>query len=136
MAFLEEADYAHLLDEQNMAILSPSPAERLKAESAAMEEMSSYLRGKYDVVALFAQTGDSRNQLILMYLIDMTIYHLFARLEVNGGVPENRKQRYDSAIAWLLDVANGKSNPNLPAYPDEDNTGIVWGSNKKLNNIW
>lgn len=137
MAFITESDYSHILDQQNLSVLAPTTIERLQAESAAMEEMASYLRGRYDVEALFAQAGDNRNQLILLYVMDMTIYHLFARLEVSGGVPENRKSRYEAAIAWLLDVANGKSNPLLPSYPEEkDEAGITWGSIEKLNNTW
>lgn len=137
MAFIKESDYAHIVDQESLNMLAPEAGDRIKAENAAMEEMSSYLRGRYDVETLFQQTGNARNQLLLMYLIDMAVYHLFARLETHNGVPEARKERYKAAIAWLLDVADGKSNPNLPTYPEEeDETGIKFGSIEKQTNIW
>jgi len=139
MAFIQEKDYALLISEENLEIITnASMANRITAENAAMEEMASYLRGRFDTQALFQQTGNARNRLILMYLVDMAVYHLLARLEVSGGVPENRKSRYDAAIAWLIDVADGKSNPELPVHPEEDAPGgvVSWGSAEKKTNNW
>lgn len=36
--------------------------------------------------------------------VDMAIYHLYANRQ---GAPEDRKQRYDDAIAYLKDVSRG-----------------------------
>lgn len=137
MAYLTDKDFRALVNDQSMLTLTEDVRDRIQAENSAMEEMASYLRARYDVAEMFKQTGEQRNSLIVMYLTDMAIYHLFAQLE-GYEVPTNRVKRYEAAIAWLVDVADGKSNPNLPEYPaEEDNTGITnWGSISKNKNDW
>lgn len=137
MAYLTDKDFRSLVNDQSLLILTEDVRDRIQAENAAMEEMASYLRGRYDVTEMFKQTGEQRNSLIVMYLTDMAIYHLYAQIE-GFEVPKNRENRYKAAIAWLVDVSDGKSNPNLPEYPaEEDNTGITnWGSISKNKNDW
>ena len=43
----------------------------------AISEMRCYLSGRYDCDAVFSATGKERNQLVLMMLTDMAVYHLF-----------------------------------------------------------
>lgn len=136
MAFLTIPDYKYQLDEQAQEELFYDPQSRIKAEAAAIEEMASYLRGRFDTVALFALRGNARNQLIVMYLVDMSIYHLFTQLEM-AELPKHRKDRYQAAVAWLVDVADGKSNPVLPEYAEpEDESGIKFGSEPKNSNFY
>lgn len=88
--------------------------------------------------------GDNRNQLILMYMIDMTLYHLHSRINPRN-VPDIRVVRYDGngpnqtggAIGWLKKVMSGEISPDLPEPTDnEDNLSIVWGSDTKNNQIY
>ena len=43
-------------------------------EDRAIAEMRCYLSKRYDCNKIFAATGDNRNQLVLMMVIDMTVY--------------------------------------------------------------
>jgi hypothetical protein len=87
--------------------------------------------------------GDNRNQLILMYLIDITLYHLHARINPRN-TPELRMIRYDGnnpmqnggAIAWLKRVAGGELTANLPIILAEQGNSIRYGSNIKNTNVY
>jgi hypothetical protein len=80
--------------------------------------------------------GDNRNQLIVLYLVDITLYHLHARIQPNN-VPELRKIRYDgngdlekahSAIRWLRECGNGHINADLPNIDPQQGMSIRWGN--------
>ena len=87
--------------------------------------------------------GDNRNQLIVMYLIDITLYHLHARINPRN-VPELRNIRYDGnnatqnggAIGWLKRVASGDVTADLPSILPEQGLSIRWGSNAKNTNVY
>ena len=49
--------------------------------------------------------------------VDISIYNLYARRK---GAPEDRKQRYDSAIRFLRDVSTGKASLGSTAPDDSD----------------
>lgn len=65
--------------------------------------------------------GDNRNQQIVMYLIDITLYHLHSRINPRN-IPDLRKERYDGnnpqqnggAVAWLKRCASGDVTADLP----------------------
>ncbi len=46
---------------------------------------------------------------------DITIY----RLSLDGGVTEERRQRYEDAVALLRRIANGEVSLGLPTGPDD-----------------
>lgn len=50
--------------------------------------------------------GDNRNQQLVMFMIDITLYHLHSRIAPNN-IPQLRIDRYDSAISWLKMAAKG-----------------------------
>lgn len=87
--------------------------------------------------------GDNRNQLILMYLIDITLYHLHTRINPRN-IPELRMIRYDGnnpaqnggAIAWLKRIAGGELTANLPVILPEQGNSIRYGSNPKNINVY
>ena len=89
---------------------------RQTAELMAQSEMESYLRDRYNVATIFSQAGTNRSPDILMRMIDLTLYHLFAATP--REMPEIRKNRYEGAIKWLDAVRKGDLNPNLPANTD------------------
>jgi hypothetical protein len=60
---------------------------------------------------------DTRNLLILMYLVDIALYHPHSRIMLNN-VPQMRIIRYEQAISWLEAVSKGKLSPDLPTLPD------------------
>lgn len=72
----------------------------------AIAEMRCYLSGRYDCDAVFSATGKERNQLVLMMLTDMAVYHLFC-LHNPQKLSQMRKDRYERAVEWLKAVRRG-----------------------------
>jgi hypothetical protein len=92
--------------------------------------------------------GDNRNQQIVMYLLDITLYHLHSRINPRN-IPDLRKERYDGnnatqnggAIAWLKRVASGDLTADLPSILPQQGVSIRWGNSdgttiKSSNQIW
>ncbi len=104
------------------------------AESRAISEMGGYLNARYDTEAIFAATGNDRNPLMVMYCVDIALYHLHSVLNPKK-VPDHRKERFDQAKQWLADVAAGMINPpDLPRITDGSRDYVLFGSNTKRNN--
>jgi hypothetical protein len=92
--------------------------------------------------------GDNRNQQIVMYLLDITLYHLHSRINPRN-IPDLRKERYDGnnatqnggAIAWMKRVASGDITADLPQILPEQGLSIRWGNSngsttKTSNQLW
>lgn len=78
---ISEKDYRTVIGESALAIVSQASDEvRQSAELMAQEEMSGYLRPRYDVAAVFGSEGDERNPLVVMYLCDIALYNMAASL--------------------------------------------------------
>lgn len=138
--FLTEEDYRVVIGETALKVISQiNEANKTNAEMEAQEEISGYLRPKYDCQAIFSATGTERNSLIVMYTCDIALYHLAASMPQKMGT-EIRKERYDRAIKWLEGVQAGKIVPDLPLLTDEDgnpaNGLFIYGCQKKLHNNW
>ncbi|WP_017258409.1 hypothetical protein [Pedobacter arcticus] len=95
-------------------------------------------RTRYDVDALFAQTGEERNPLILAYTKLVAMWHLIVR--GNAGVQyETIEARYDRAIEYLKDLASGDATDlTLPILPEPTeaesiNKTFRMGSRPKFN---
>lgn len=86
--------------------------------------------------------GDNRNQQIITYLIDITLYHLHSRINPRN-VPDLRMRRYDgnqqvgmptsSAIGWLKAVASGDITADLPNIDPQQGVSITWGVSEGLD---
>ena len=138
--FLTEEDYKVVIGDTALKAVSQiSEDNRLNAELEAQEEVSGYLRPKYDCTAIFAATGDERNHLIVMYTCDIALYHLVASMPQKMGI-EIRKERYERAIKWLEGVQAGKIVPDLPLLTDEEGEPLgatfIYGSQHKLHHNW
>lgn len=126
MPFLTTDDYKAVSDAQTLEVIHQSDQDNLqRAERYAMEEISAYLRNRFDMNAAFAQTDINRNQQLVMIAADIAIYHLIAWLPKRMGF-EIRELRYKRAIEFLEDVQAGKASPDLPPLTDP-NTGEVSG---------
>lgn len=124
MPFLTNADYTlQIRNELKPLISSNDDNVYTIAELAAEGEITSYLRRRYDVPAIFATTGTDRNAHLVMIMIDLVLYHVFSRITPRN-IPEVRELRYDAAIKWLEKVAAGELLPDLPLLK-EDNTPIT-----------
>lgn len=143
--FLTENDYDTLiLDEDRELISQSTESIREQAELMAVDQMSGYLRAKYDVDAIFDPADeDERSQVLVMFCMDITLYHLHAGIP-GRFVPEIRRIRYEDALAWLKDVAKGLIDPGLTqATVTDPETGeeitvtpFLFGSNTKQDNSW
>lgn len=101
--------------------------------------------GEYGLVqvACTRQTSQApagaRNMQIVMFLCDITLYHLASWLPQKMGY-EVREIRYRRAIEWLQGVQSGKIVPDLDT-PDDSNGepqpyNLTWGSEQHSNYIW
>lgn len=128
--FLKETDYNVQIRNQILNILTNDTDDTLHlAELAAQEEIESHLRTRYDVAQIFdvEQSDTDRSKLIVLYMIDITLYHLHSNITPDN-VPEIRYLRYQRAMEWLKKVADGKISPKLPEYENEENQFEKGGS--------
>ncbi|MBQ0029408.1 MAG: DUF1320 family protein [Bacteroidales bacterium] len=138
--FLTEEDFQVVIGDAALkAVSQVSEENRQNAEMEAIEEISGYLRPKYDCKAIFSANGIERNSLIVMYTCDIALYHLVASMPQKMG-SEIRKERYERAVKWLEGVQAGKIVPDLPLVTDEDgspvNGSFICGSQSKLRHNW
>ena len=113
--FITDEDYKVVIGEQALKVVSQvSQENRANAETEAVEEISGYLRPKYDTSAIFSAAGTERNKLIVMYTCDIALYHMAASAPQKMGM-EIRKERYERAIKWLEGVQSAKIIPDLPS---------------------
>lgn len=137
MAFLIDADYRTRIKDNVLAdIINDDTSIRVNAELTAQAEMESYLNMRFDVAAIFSQTGTDRDHNIVMIMVDIVLYHIYSRL-ASVQVPENRMDRYNDAKRWLEWVSQGKLSPNLPKVLDgegqDTKNTVIYGSEDKRN---
>lgn len=139
--FLTDEDFSVVIGDDAIKVISrASQSTRDKAVIMAIEEVSSYLRPTYDTTSIFDDTGEKRNQLIVMFTADIALYHMVASLPQKMGI-EIRKERYERAIKWLEGVQSGKITPDLPVPTNEDSYdnsafSTIFHSEHKLRHNW
>lgn len=105
----------------------------VRAISAAIDEAKSYLNA-YDNNAIFSANGDERNQILLLYIKDITVWH-YIQLSNPAVDMELRLKRYEQAIKFLEKIQSGKANPLLPypaaPPPGETQSYLKYGGNTK-----
>jgi len=139
MPFLVSSEMTTHLYQETMDDISRSDTTKMDtAINEAIAEARGYINPRYDDVATFAQTGDGRNPILLLYVKDIAVWHFITLCNSNVEI-ELRRDRYRRAIEWLKEIQSGKTNPALPLpNPDADgnqpNTGIQSSSNTPRNN--
>lgn len=138
--FLTEDDYIVASSTALGVLQQSSEDKRNTAERMAVEEVSGYLRSRYDVKKIFTATGSERNDVVVMRTCDVALYHLSSWLPNRMG-HEIRKERYELALKWLEGVQAGRITPDLPTVTGVDgeediNNPMKWGSEKKNTYIW
>ncbi|MGE4442120.1 MAG: gp436 family protein [Desulfomicrobium sp.] len=93
---IEAADLLDLTDDENLGQVSEPRV--LKAIADADAEINGYCGKRYRV------PFDPVPELIRKFSVDIAIYNIFAR---RAGAPEDRRNRYKDAIAFLRLVAAG-----------------------------
>lgn len=140
-AFISIADYdATIHSEILTAIIRNDEAIIEVAEDASIAEMRGYLASRFDCDTVFSATGTNRNNLVLMFAKDITVYHLFC-IHNPRMMSKVREDRYQRAIEWLKGVQKGTISvdglPILSNDKDEsgsNGTGIIMTSNPKRGN--
>lgn len=135
MSFITEADYSvHIKADVLTAVKNTDALPN--AQLMAQAEMESFLNARFDVAEIFNKTDEERNPVILMYLIDIILYHLHSNISPRN-IPELRGIRYEAAINWLKMVAKGSINPDLPTKPDDNaEYAVNLGGNTRYSQQW
>lgn len=117
--YIERSDYdASIFREIIDQITREDESSIRICEERAIDELTSYLSGRYDCDALFAQRGEQRSKLVLMMCIDIAVYHMFC-IGNPAKLSQIRKDRYTRAIDWAKSVNRGKvSIHNAPVLPE------------------
>ena len=104
-------------------------------EDRAIEEMKSYMAGRYDVDRIFAARGEERHPLILMMCLDIAVYHIYS-LGNPAKMSSLRENRYERAVEWLKGIQKGNVVINgAPTLQDENKTEYyLFGGNRKRCN--
>ena len=82
-------------------------------ETFAIDEITSYLKGRYDVDYIFSQVGNKRSPIIRRITTDMIMCMLWERTNSNE-IPISLQERCEKNTTWLKDVASGTISPALP----------------------
>ena len=106
-------------------------------EDRAIAEMRCYLSKRYDCDAIFSASGNGRNQLVLMMVIDIAVYHIFC-IHNPQKLSQIRKERYERAVEWMRAVADEEiSIDGVPLLPEDeraDKASLMFKSNRKRVN--
>ena len=140
MDFITQEDFKIVVGENALKVITQASDEnRAGAVKEAQEEISGYLRPKYDCAAIFTSQGENRNSQIVMIACDIALYHMVSAQPQKMG-SEIREERYKRAIAWLEGVQAGKIVPDLPLVVDSEgepaNLPLRFGCQKKQRNNW
>lgn len=94
-------------------------------EDRAVDEMRAYLDKSYDCDAIFSARAEQRHSLILMFALDIAIYHIYC-IHNPYKISDIRKERYERAVEWLKSVARGAVTihgaPRLDSQQAKDNS--------------
>lgn len=143
MEFLTADDLKLVIRDQQLNNLVDNDSALIDlAESEAIEKVKTYLRNRYDVEDVFAQSGTDRNKLVVSLVRDLALYYM-AKRQNPRAVPDHIKECHEEAIQVLSDIAEGKAHPNLPALPlDEDgnqpkgSNNLRWGSQERRSHLY
>lgn len=125
--------YAHILNE----ITGGDTQIILQAVEAAIEEVRSYLRTRYDTAKVFSAEGPERNALILENTKVVTVWNII-KLSNAETIYDMWKERYDRVISYLSKVADGSIAPDLPLLTNEKGDVVIrarFGSNPKFHHL-
>lgn len=138
MAYITiEELHTHLHDEIVETITRGDETITQAAIDAAIAEARGYLT-RFDTDKIFQASGSRRNQLLLIFVKDIAVWHLINLCNAGSDL-ELREKRYDRAVDWLTAVQKGNVSPDLPGREPENGVSdknnpigtIAYGSNPK-----
>ena len=138
--FVELSDYDASIHRDILdALVREDEAVIEVCEDRAIAEMRGYLTRRYDCDRIFSATGAERNQLVLMMVIDIAVYHIFC-IHNPQKLSQIRKDRYERAVEWMKAVAAEEiSIEGAPLLPQEQRaaySSFHVKSNRKRVNHW
>lgn len=117
--FLTLDDYRAVCDDYEFRVISQNGEVRAAAEDAALEQIASYIRHRFDTDRAFAASGCCRNSMLVQCAVNIALWLMVHRLPQNMG-HERRECLYNDSVKWLRDIQAGKASPDLPTYQTED----------------
>jgi phage gp36-like protein len=127
---LETGLYGHVIDE----ITDDNRDIARQAIMAAIEEVKSYLNGRYDLVAIFEATGTERNPMVVEWVTVIAVWNLIKISSVET-LTDAWESRYQRVTDMLTQIAKGAISPGLPLLTDASGALIDTfraGSNEKF----
>jgi len=79
--------------------------------------------------------ADNRDQQMVTYMIDITLFHVHSRLAPRN-IPQLRIDRYTHAIQWLIAAGQGTITAALPLLQPAQGNRVRWGGNIKNQNSY
>lgn len=133
--FLHTDDYKVVCTPADLDIISQSDDNiRKQAEQTAIEEVSGYVRSRYDIAEAYKANGTDRNPLLVQITVSIALYYLGMWLPSFMG-NETRELLYNNAIARLRDIQKGAFTPDFPRYTDEDLGGKKQGDSVRYGSM-
>ena len=83
--FLTLEDYRSVCDEYELQQITQNDDTRLTAEAAAMEQIGSYLRHRYDSDRAFSAVGAERNAMLVQVAVNISLWLMIHRLPQSMG---------------------------------------------------
>jgi phage gp36-like protein len=121
MVFLTLADFNPQIHAQVFTLYQTSPTALDTIEVAAMQQVSGWISKFYDANAAFNPVPPvTRNGLLVMYMVDIILYHLSASM---ASIPPTREERFTIAVRFFEDVMRGRATMDLPLLPTNANGG-------------
>lgn len=91
--------------------------------------------GNYPDNATYWAQGDNRYQLLVVYAVDVAIYHMLSRISPRN-IPQIRIDRYESAKNHLDKIARGNINVELPLLAPIQGSRVVYGGNAPITHFY
>jgi hypothetical protein len=135
MPFLTDDDYDVQTRPELLSVIASSSLSRQKAELMAQAIIDEAINKRYDTAAIFSATGDDRSIIVIMYLIDITLYILHSKVATRA-IPKAREDNFKTAKEWLKLVNIGRLNPDLPEMIDADENENYLGSAGSNTQRW
>ena len=124
--FLEREDLETQVFDNYIDDTDPEDIEALeRIESQQIATIKTKLRKRYDVDAIFIETGADRNQEIVKHLSALVAYYMIRR-NAARKIPTDFADEMKAAKKWLDNVRDGIETPNLPKI--ETHTELQWGN--------
>lgn len=132
MTFLTLSDFEPHIKADNLQAVIDADATILdRCEVQAISMVEQYLYALYDTEDAFGKSGTERYNLLIWWLVVISLYNLYKRLP-KRQIPDHRVDDYKEAITNLERIADQKQGLPIKRRLDTDGNDELqfrWGSN-------